>query len=181
MPKHSNARAGRKARPEPAPTRPKTKARSFGKHPGGRPPCYDDPAKMKVDCEAYFASCSARMVANQVETDKGIISVDVNRPEIPTKAGLRVALKMDEVTIFEYENGKQGSGFANVLREAYDRIEEAVTRYGFDGKNDRFAAFYLGAAFKRSAKLAVEAEVTDMTLLKALDIVNGRTARQTAG
>ena len=160
------SRAG-KGRPEKKPDRPrpKTKARQNGKHPGGRPPAYDDPAKLKADCDAYFEACAARMIPIQMETKEGIVTADVNRPEIPTKAGLRLALHMDETVIYRYEEGQHGEEFGKVLREAYDRIEEAVTRYGFDGKNDRFATFYLGAAFKRTAKVAVEATGPDGTPL----------------
>ena len=148
--------AKRKALPAKKPVAPKKAKGKKKPQPNGRPPKYDDPVKMARDADAYFEECKVRQVSIQVEgKDGGIISASVNRPAVPSKAGLRVFLDMSEPTVEEYAAGKyddkcppDGDKFSGVLARAHDRIQQAVVEYGFDGKNHGFAAYYLGAAFK---------------------------------
>ena len=83
-----------------------TKPRSNGKHPGGRPPVFDEPKTMAEKIEAYFA-------------DLGPKGTKAGQP--PTIAGLALALGfLDRKSITHYSEKEE---FFPVVKAARLRIE----------------------------------------------------------
>ena len=102
-----------------------TKPRDNGKHPGGRPPKYDNPAKMQIKVDEYFEECKAEK-------------------RIPLLTGLALALGMEWRTLRDYQAGRGGRDvFAALIKRARVRIEDAVTGLMLTTAKPVGAIFYL--------------------------------------
>jgi len=126
------------------PTRKKPAAKSTPQKKAGRKPKYASAAAMQKKIDAYFKTCEARTV--HITAEDGT-PIEVSQPDIPTKSGLRKALDMSEQLMSKYRQGKMGEQFVEPITRAETHIQTEVLRYGFFGKNHRFAQWYLGVAF----------------------------------
>ena len=161
--RHASQGRAAKAKRKPSPTK-KTKPRNNGKHPGGRPPWYDDPAVLAADCEAYIQDCEARQIQMQVEGKDGDIhEVSISKCRPPSPAGLRLFLgkargrhTMPFQTLSDYSSGKYGEEFSEPLLAVKDWMEQWWSIQGAEGKNPTFSRFMLSAAFGLVEKTAQE-------------------------
>ena len=123
-----------------------------GNHPGGRPPKWQDPEKLKAAIDAYFADCDTRIITKKV-VQKGEI-VEVPTPLPYTVIGLANALGVDRRTINNY---RESDKFFPIIASARARIEEQNLAMGLIGAHDsRIAALNLASNYGYSEKSSQE-------------------------
>ena len=85
------------------------------KHAGGRPLKYESPELLEEAINSYFKKCE-----DHKEDELTMIGVlQVNRPLIPTIAGLASHIGTDRMTIYNYANRDE---FIDIIKNARNRI-----------------------------------------------------------
>ena len=102
---------------------------------GGKPPKYNSEIELDKKCKNYFIEC-------------------IKNPEMPSKAGLRVFLKLDKSSFSDYKKK-----YPYPIKKAEDLIEKAWTQR-LAGPNATGAIFYLKNAFKEDFKDRYNTDIT---------------------
>ena len=130
------------------------------KHPGGRPPKYDDPEVMQKLIDLYFYTCKA----NQSTDREGMLSgfseeklSIINDIEcfIPTVSGLAYLLNMSTETFRDYGSDERHKEFSATVKRAKQRIEMSLEQR-LAGNNVTGAIFNLKNNFKWKDKQETE-------------------------
>lgn len=117
----------------------KTRPKSNGKHPGGRPPLYDDPKTMLKKGNRYFVQCDKRLKRVSIN-DGGKANAAVD-PEPYTISGLTYFLGFsDRQALREYETKPE---FSLIIKRMKLRVQVDVERRLFEGRNATGAIFWL--------------------------------------
>ena len=95
----------------------KQKKKTNGKRGGGHPALFKSPAQLKKLIDKYFKECE-----NYKSYKEG---KKISNPQIPTIAGLAVALGVDRHTVYNYEKRDE---FFHTIKKARDIILAQIER-----------------------------------------------------
>ena len=139
------------------------------KHPGGRPPKFNNPEELQAKIDAYFTLCEGEVLTD----DEGKAITDkYGRPIVlgakpPTITGLALALGFaTRKSLLEYQ-GK--SEFVNTIMRAKTRVEEYAESRLYDRDGVQGAKFNLINNFKGwSEKPREDAEAEELERARLL-------------
>ncbi len=140
------------------------------RHPGGRPPKYDDPTSMQSKIDEYFANCPDKRTLY----DKDGNAYEINAPTI---SGLALFLGfVNRQSMYAYEQKIEFSDTIKIARAKMERIYEqyllnpyptgaifALKNFGWTDKQEISGGYTIEVVHREIRQLITEAPAPQLT------------------
>ena len=128
----------------------KTKMLEIEKRHQGQPPKWKDPEELQALIDAYFLECKNNQ--EEVVTKDGLV-VKVNRPEVPTIAGLAYHIGVDRHTVYNYA---YKDAFFHTIKKARDYVLQRMERKLSNADSQVVGTIFLAKNYGYSDKNEIE-------------------------